>query len=96
MSYISEQKRLNIVITIWSSISGMFCNMLNPKFRGHDFKWKSDLIINYACDMVWCQHNCNDKMVRNFECTVKEYSRKLATKIYNDMLKNSNLKDEEK
>lgn len=89
--YISEQKRLNIVITIWSSVSGMFCKMLNPKFRGENFKWNSDMIINHACDMVYVMHDCNNKMVRNFECTVKEYSRNLATEIYNDMLKNSNL-----
>jgi hypothetical protein len=92
MKYISEQTRLNITTTIYSSVCGMFSTMLHEENRGENFDWNSDVIINYACDMVFVHHHINDKLVKNYECSVKDYSRKLATEIYETMIKNAGYK----
>lgn len=89
--YISETMRLNIVNCIWSSVSGMFSLMLNKEMRGPNFKWNSDIIILHACDMVYVKFNIDKKFVKNYECSVSEYTKNVATDFYNTLLKNSGL-----
>jgi len=88
MRDISEETRLNINITIYSSICDMFSCVLNSEFRGEKFDWNSDMIIKHACDMVYVKHNRDKDKVRNYQCTVGCYARRIAKEIYETMFRN--------